>query len=197
MTRILRIDTSPRTESSTSRRLTDRIVERLSAAGPTNVVTRDLATPLPFVDATWVGATFTPPADRSDAQKEALAFSDTLVSEVESADVLVIGVPMYNFGVPAVLKAWIDLVARVGVTFKYTQEGPVGLLSGKRAILAIASGGTKVGTDIDFVSGYLRHFLGFLGITDVEIVRADAQMADAAEAEATASRDLNALDPAA
>ena len=89
------------------------------------------------------------------------------------ADTIVIGTPIYNFSVPSTLKAWIDLVARVGVTFNYTETGPVGLLEGKRAIIAVASGGTQAGSDIDFATTYLRHVLGFIGITDVELVAAD------------------------
>ena len=94
--------------------------------------------------------------------------------------VIVIGVPIYNFNMPAVLKAWIDLVARAGRTFRYTENGPVGLLTGKRVILAVASGGTEVGSPIDHMTGYLRHVLGFIGLSDVEIIAADALAADAA-----------------
>ncbi len=130
-----------------------------------------------FVDAAWVDANFTPPEQRNEEQKAALAESDALVSELKAADVLVIGVPIYNFGIPAALKAWVDMVARARLTFRYTENGPVGLLQGKRAYLAVASGGTAVGSEIDFATGYLRHVLGFLGIDDVQIVAADRLMA--------------------
>ena len=93
--------------------------------------------------------------------------------EIKAADVVLIGLPIYNFGVPAALKAWIDLVARAGVTFRYTESGPVGLLAGKRAIVTVASGGTEAGSDIDFATPYIRHALKFIGITDVLFVKAD------------------------
>ncbi|QFS81413.1 FMN-dependent NADH-azoreductase [Roseivivax sp. THAF40] len=167
---VLRIDTSARRDGSISRQLTDRVIDKLA---PRHVITRDLATPLPHVDERWIGANFTPGADRSDEQKATLALSDDLIAELQSADTLVIGLPVYNFGVPVSFKTWIDLVARVGVTFRYTEAGPEGLLTGKRAILVVASGGTKAGSDYDFASTYARHILGFMGITDVEVVSAD------------------------
>jgi FMN-dependent NADH-azoreductase len=105
----------------------------------------------------------------------------------------VIGVPVYNFGVPAALKAWIDLVARAGVTFKYTETGPVGLLNDKRAILAVATGGTPVGSDIDFATGYMKHVLGFIGIHNVEVIAADSVMANGADAIASAQSDIENL----
>ena len=104
-----------------------------------------------------------------------------------------IGAPIYNFSVPAGLKAWIDLVARVGLTFAYTEEGPAGLLEGKRAIIAVASGGTEAGSAIDFASGYLRHMLGFMGITEVEIVAADTLAIDEGAALAKAKSQIEAL----
>jgi len=122
----------------------------------------------------WIGANFTPADQRSDEQRQILALSDSLVDEIARADTLVIGLPIYNFSVPASFKAWIDLVARVGLTFAYTETGPKGLLTGKRAIIAVASGGTTVGSDADFATGYVRHVLGFIGITDVTLIAADA-----------------------
>jgi FMN-dependent NADH-azoreductase len=177
---ILRVDASARTEGSVSRDLTDRIISRFEAAGPVHVVRRDLAeTPLPHVDAAWIGANFTPATERTAEQSHKLDLSDTLIAEIKAADVLLIGLPIYNFGVPASLKAWIDLVARVGVTFAYSETGPKGLLEGKRAIISVASGGTEVGSDYDFATGYLRHVLGFIGITDVIFVNADRLAIDA------------------
>ncbi len=173
---ILRIDASLRREGSISRDLTAHIVNRLKGE---SVKTRDLAEGLPLIDEAWTQANFTPAADRTDEQKQALALSDQLVAEIQSVDTLVIGLPIYNFGVPAALKAWIDHVARAGVTFRYTENGPEGLLSGKRAIVAVASGGTKAGSEIDFASTYIRHVLGFIGITDVEFVTADQMAIDA------------------
>ena len=179
MTRtVLRLDASARRAGSVSRDLTDRITRRLAETGA-GVVTRDLADPLPLIDAAWVAANATPADARSAAHRATLALSDSLVAELQAADTLVIGLPIYNFGVPTTLKAWIDLVARAGVTFRYSANGPQGLLAGKRAILAVASGGTEVGSAIDFATTYLRQVLGFLGITDVEIIRADRLALDA------------------
>ena len=192
MTNILRIDASMRHEGSTTRDLTDRIIGKLSAEGPVQVVTRDLSEGIPFIDAAWIGANFTDPAERSDAMRARLAGSDALVAELQAADVVVIGVPVYNFGIPAALKAWVDQVARARLTFRYSENGPVGLLDGKRAILAIASGGTEVDSAIDFATPYLRHVLGFIGIHDVEIVPADRQMADPEAAKARAEAALAA-----
>lgn len=121
------------------------------------------------------------------AQRAALSVSDTLIKELQSADTIVIGVPIYNFSIPASLKAWIDQVARAGVTFKYTETGPEGLLTGKRAVLVVSSGGVAVGSDYDFATGYMRHVLGFIGITDVDIVAADGNNARAEEVLAAAN----------
>ncbi len=167
---ILRIDTSARREGSVSRDLADRIVARFPEA---TITTRDLASGLPLIDETWVTANFTPADDRTDAQRDTLALSDELIAELAAADTLVIGLPIYNFGIPATLKAWVDQVARAGVTFRYTEAGPEGLMTGKRAIIAMASGGTEAGSEIDFGTGYIRHILSFIGITEVEFVTAD------------------------
>jgi len=176
--KVLRVDSSVRREGSVSRRVADALIERLDGSeGAVDVRVRDLAVEAPrLVDAAWVDANFMPSGQRSPAQRAALAESDALVAELIDADVLVIGVPVYNFGIPASLKAWVDMVARARLTFRYTENGPVGLLRGKRAFLVVASGGTAVGSEIDFATGYLRHVLGFLGIDDVEIVAADRVM---------------------
>ena len=192
---ILRIDASARRDGSVSRDLVDLIIDR---AGPgATVTTRDLATGLPLIDEAWIRANLTPADARTEADRAALALSDRLVAEVQAADTLVIGLPIYNFGVPSALKAWIDLVARAGVTFRYSEAGPRGLLTGKRAIVAVASGGTEAGSDIDFATGYLRHVLGFIGITDVTFVTADRLMIDTAGSLATATAQIEALDLAA
>lgn len=176
---ILRIDTSARLQGSVSRDLTDRITDRYREAAGVTVATRDLASGLPQIDESWVEANFTPADKRTEAQRDRLELSDALVAEMQAADVIVIGTPIYNFSVPAALKAWIDLVARAGVTFQYSESGPKGLLDGKRAIIAVASGGTEVGSEIDFATGYLSHVLGFLGITDVVFIKADRLAVDA------------------
>jgi FMN-dependent NADH-azoreductase len=187
---VLRIDASARRTGSESRALTTRIVERLS---PDTVIHRDLATPIPAITEDWLSANWTPDADRSKAQRDLLALSDQLIAELKAADTIVIGAPIYNFGVPASLKAWVDQIARAGITFKYSETGPKGLLTGKRAIIAIASGGTQLGSEIDFASGYLRHIMGFIGITDVQFVAADQLMVDAEASHAKADAALEAL----
>lgn len=170
---ILRIDASARRGGSSSRGLTDALIARLN---PAAVVSRDLSDALPFVNENWVQANFTDEAERTEEQRAELALSDSLVEELVTADILVIGSPIYNFGIPAALKAWIDMVARARKTFHYTEKGPQGLLTGKKAYVLMASGGTEIGSEIDFASGYLRHVLGFLGIDDVTIIAADQQM---------------------
>ncbi|MCV3271788.1 FMN-dependent NADH-azoreductase [Roseobacter sinensis] len=186
---ILHIDSSARFDGSNTRQLSAAIVDKFGGT----VIRRDLTEAIPQIDEAWVNANFTPVDQRSQAQRDALALSDTLVEEVKAADVIVIGVPVYNFGVPAALKAWVDQIARAGLTFQYTENGPVGLLHGKRAVIALATGGTPVGSEIDFASGYLRHIMGFIGITDVEIIAADRVMADAEKAMADATAQVAAL----
>lgn len=187
---ILRIDASLRHTDSITRGLLDRIIARFPDA---NVTTRDLSNGLPLIDETWIGANFTPAEARDDTQNTALTYSDSLINELKSADTLLLGLPIYNFTVPTAFRAWIDLITRVGQTFQYTETGPVGLLTGKRAIIAIGSGGTKAGSDIDFATGYVRHILGFIGITDVTFITADALMMDADAALATAHSQIDAL----
>lgn len=176
MTRtVLHMDTSARRQDSVTRDLSQRIVTRM---GADRVIRRDLADTPPLIGAEWIGANFTPRDQRSPEQQQKLALSDSLVEELRQADVLVIGLPIYNFGVPAAFKAWFDLVARAGDTFRYTEAGPEGLLRGKRAVLAMASGGTQVGSEADFASTYARHALGFIGIKDVEVIAADRMAVD-------------------
>ena len=178
---ILRIDASGRIDGSTSRELTDHLMERLTATGEANVTTRDLLDGIPFVNPAWIEANFTNPDDRSDEQRATLSVSDGFVEELEAADTIVIGMPIYNFGPPAVLKAWVDMIARARRTFRYTENGPEGLLNGKKAFLIVTSGGTEVGSDIDFASGYIKHALAFVGITDVTLIDAGRGAVDQAK----------------
>jgi FMN-dependent NADH-azoreductase len=172
-THILEISASARDAGSMSRLLSRDLLQALEDRHGDIVVTRrNIAEGLPFVDADWVVATNTPEEERSDAQRGTLAFSDELVQELVAADILVIGAPIYNFSIPATLKAWIDMIARVRLTFRYTENGPVGLLEGKKAYVLTPSGGVPVGSPVDFATPYLRHALGFVGITDVHIVGA-------------------------
>ena len=173
MTKILRIDSSARHEASHSRDLLDAYVK---ASGATSVTERDVSDGLPVVSADWVAGAYTPEADRTAEQREALALSDALIAELQDADVVLIGQPIYNFGVPAALKLWMDQVARAGVTFRYTEAGPEGLLKGKRAVIVVASGGTEAKGPQDFATPHLIHFLDFIGISDVEVFAADQIM---------------------
>ena len=168
---ILHIDSSARLQDSVSRTLSARVVAHFSTG---NVTRRDLSVGPAFIDEAFTVATFTPPENRTSDQAAALDLSDTLVAELQAADVIVIGMPIYNFFLPAALKAWIDQVARAGVTFAYGEDGPHGMLSGKRAIIAVASGGTSIAGPGDHATPYLRHMLAFLGITDVTFVDADS-----------------------
>ncbi|MGD9863072.1 MAG: FMN-dependent NADH-azoreductase [Pseudodonghicola sp.] len=194
MTTILRIDSSIKGEASVSRKLLDRTQAHLTQThAGAHVITRDLSQGVPAIDGAWIGAVFTPAADRSPAQAEIAAFSDALLDEVRAADILLIGLPVYNFGVPAQLKSWIDHLARKGETFQYTEAGPEGLLTGKRAIVVLSSDGTKFGSEIDFASGWLRHMLGFFGITEVDFVHADQMVFDAETTLKSAENQIDAL----
>lgn len=191
---ILHVDSSARFDGSASRDLTAKLVSKLSANG-TEVITRDLGkSSIPFVDEAWIGANFTDESDRTDGQRAILAKSDVLIDELERADTYVIGVPMYNFGVPAVFKAWIDQIARARKTFRYSATGPVGLLEGKRAYVVIASGGTEADSAIDFATGYVRHVLGFIGVSNVEFIFADKLMFDGETKTAAAKAQIEAID---
>lgn len=174
--KILRIESSARREGSVTRELTSQIIAKFDVY---EVVTRDLLDGIPLINEAWVGANFTPQPDRTEEQTKLLEYSDTLIQEVLDADTLVIGLPIYNFGVPASLKAWVDLVARAGVTFQYSETGPVGLLEGKRAILAVASGGVKAGSEADYAVKYMQQVLAFIGIVHIDVVAADQLMIDA------------------
>lgn len=190
---ILKIDASARKAGSMTRELTDTLVTRLLDTHPSaRVLTRDVSAGLPVVDEAWVGANFTDPAERSSEQKLKLALSDTLVAELKAADVLVIAAPIYNFGIPASLKAWVDLVARARETFRYTENGPEGLLKGKKAYVVVASGGVPVNSAVDFATPYLKQVLAFIGITDVTVIAADQLMMDGDAKRAAARAAIEA-----
>ncbi len=171
---ILEVSASGRGSGSVSRQLTRDLISALEDRhGNVTTLGRDLSAGVPFVDEAWIEANFTPEDERSQAQRDALAFSNALVRELEEADVLVIGAPMYNFSIPAALKAWVDMITRARLTFRYTEDGPEGLLTGKKAYVVVATGGVTVGSPMDFATPYLRHLLAFVGISDVEIIAAD------------------------
>ncbi|BDI03812.1 FMN-dependent NADH-azoreductase [Sphaerotilus microaerophilus] len=173
--KILQINASARREGANSTRVANRVVERLLAANPGATVTlRDLAAePLPVLDEVALGALFTPADQRSAEQAALAARFDAAIDELKSHDVIVLGVAMYNFGVTVQLKGWIDAIARAGVTFKYTETGPVGLVTGKTVYAACARGGLYRGTPNDSQTPYLKSVLGFMGLTDVRFVYAE------------------------
>jgi FMN-dependent NADH-azoreductase len=187
---ILQVNSSARREGSYSTRLANRIVQRLRDADPeTTLTVRDLnASPHPVLDEAALGALFTPANQRSPQQAERVALDDALIAELQAADVVVLGVPMYNFGVPASLKNWIDAISRAGVTFRYTQNGPEGLLKGKTVYVALTRGGKYKNTPADTQMPYLRTVLNFLGLTDLHFVYAEGlAMGSDAEYAAMAS----------
>jgi FMN-dependent NADH-azoreductase len=179
MKTILFIQSSPRGPQSYSQKVAQSVVDELEFRHPTaNVVVRNLAQhPPPHVGEAFVGALSIPPHQRNPQQTAALKLSDTLIDELAAADIVVLAVPMHNFGPPSSLKAWIDHVVRVGRTVSYSEKnGPEGALKGKRAILVLASGGVYSdgpARPLDFQEPYLRAILGFIGLTDIEVVRVE------------------------
>jgi FMN-dependent NADH-azoreductase len=202
MNTLLVINSSPRS-NSVSRRLTRHFGEEWKATHPdTRIIERDLAADsLPFVTEPWIQASYTPSAQRTPQQQEALALSDALIEELMAANVIVLGVPMHNFSIPAPLKAWFDLVARVGKTFSYSDKGPKGLIASDKRVVAIVSRGGafdagSASASSDFQVPYLRHMLGFLGLEDVTVIAADKQGFGAEVAQQSvdnAVRKLSAL----
>lgn len=172
---ILVIKSSVFGDNGNSSALVNAQVDALKAQHPqATVVVRDLSTdPVPHLDGERVSAFFTPPEQRSDEQQAVDAFSLALIEEVKAADHIVLGLPMYNFGIPSQLKSWIDHVARAGITFRYTENGPLGLLDDKPVTVLAARGGLYAGTDNDTVTPYIKLFFGFIGITDVTFVYAE------------------------
>lgn len=190
MTNVLRVDASMRTEGSISRSLADKLITQLNADTLTR---RDLANGTSIIDQEWINANFTDPADRTEQQKQTLLTSDDYVNELKAADVLVIATPIYNFHVPAALKAWVDLVARARETFRYTETGHVGLLKNKKAYIIVTSGGTALQSEYDFVTAWLTHILSFIGIDDVTYVDASALMMNEDEAISRATSAINQI----
>lgn len=187
---ILQINSSARPGASQSTRLANRIVERVRAAAPASTLTvRDLGRdPHPVLDEAALGALFTPAAGRTAEQAARVALDDALIAQVQAADVVVIGAPMYNFGVPVQLKNWIDAISRAGVTFRYTEKGPEGLLKGKKVYVALARGGLYRNTPADTQVPYLRTVFTFLGLDDVQFVYAEGlAMGEDAERSGIAS----------
>ena len=193
---ILQINASAR-PGANSTRVADSITARLQAAHPDATLTvRDLASaPIPFLDGAALGALFTPAEQRSAEQAARVALDDAAIAQVQAADAIVLGVPMYNYGIPAQLKHWIDAIARAGVTFRYTAQGPEGLLKGKTVYVALARGGRHRDTPADTQVPYLKTVLGFLGMTDVHFIYAEGLNMGNESAEqgyAQAAADLEA-----
>ena len=173
MSKVLVLKSSILAGYSQSSQLADFYVEEAKAKGD-QVTVRDLAAdPIPVLDGELVGALRPSDAPLSPRQQEALALSDALIAELQGHDVVVIAAPMYNFNIPTQLKNYFDLVARAGVTFRYTEAGPEGLVKGKRAVILSSRGGIHKDTPSDLLTPYVKLFLGFIGITDVEFVFAE------------------------
>ena len=193
---ILQLKTSLNSNAGQSSQLAEAFVARHLDANPeTRVIVRDLATdPVPHLTAERFGAFLATPESRSAAQQQVVDFSNGLIDELRAADTIVLGLPMYNFGIPSTLKAYFDHIARAGETFRYTEGGPVGLLQGKKAIVFATRGGLYAGTPLDSQTDYVRAFLAFLGIKDVEFVYAEGlAMGDARKQVALAQARI-ALD---
>ena len=175
MTTILKINSSLYSEAGQSSQLATQFIDALRERdADTSVIVRDVARePVPHLDAARFGAFLAKPEERTPDQRQATAYSDRLIAELKAADVIVLGLPLYNFGLPSTLKAYFDHIARAGVTFKYTEKGAVGLLTGKKAYVFATRGGYYAGKPSDTQSAYVRDFLAFLGITDVEFVYAE------------------------
>ena len=194
MTHVLHIDASCRHETSDSRALSKRLLNKIKPEGAF-VTYRDVSRGMQFIDDEMIESFFVPPDERTDKEKEIIALSDEITKEILAADILVIGIPVYNFSMPAVFKAWCDLAARVGVTFRYSEHGPVGLLENKKAYVAVTSGGMPIGGDTDFLTPWLRQYLKFIGIQDVTMIGAQGLRKDyAAESIANANKQIDQLD---
>ncbi|NMH60501.1 FMN-dependent NADH-azoreductase [Alteromonas ponticola] len=197
MHNVLVIHSSLNQGKGNSSQLVAQYVQKLSQRGNVNVVTRDLMQDnLPHLSAQEMSTWMIPVEERSAEAQQQAAFSDRIVEEVHNADEIVLGVPMYNFGIPSVLKAWIDRLARAGVTFKYTETGPVGLLKDKKVTIIAARGGIYAGTEFDTQSAYLTHFFNFVGLTDISFIYAEGlAMGDesAQQAMSTANQKMDEL----
>jgi FMN-dependent NADH-azoreductase len=193
---LLQVNASLFSGAGQSTRLADAFVAGWRARNPGATVTvRDLAAePVPHLTAERFQAFLTKPEDRTANQRVEAAYSDALIDELKRADVIVLGVPMYNFDVPSTLKAYFDHIARAGVTFNYTANGPVGLLGGKKVYVFASRGGLYAGRPQDTQSAYLRNFLGFLGITDVEFVYAEGLAISDASKQASLAQARQAVE---
>jgi FMN-dependent NADH-azoreductase len=174
MNNILFIKSSLNGEQGNSTKLATELVTKLSADPTVNVVERDLAKDsLTHLTQPEMAAWATPENERNQRQRELANISDGLIEELKASNIIVLGMPMYNFGVPSTFKAWVDRVARAGVTFRYTENGPVGLLENKQVVVVAARGGRYVGTEKDSQTQYLKDYFAFLGIDDIRFIYAE------------------------
>jgi FMN-dependent NADH-azoreductase len=191
--RILRVDASARTSNSNTRRLTHKLEEKLIALNPGAFVTeRNLNGELSFLSETMIEAMFIDPSLRTEAQTKVLELSDKMVKELLESDIIIMGVPVYNFSIPASMKAYIDMITRSGVTFKYIDGAHKGLLNNTTVWIVVSSGGVPLYSELDFVSGYMKHILGFIGITDLRFI--DATQIKTKGEEVIMSKALAAID---
>jgi FMN-dependent NADH-azoreductase len=196
MKTLLQLNTSLFSDGGQSSRLAARFVADWRARNPrSTVIARDLAAdPVPHITAERFQSFLAPASERTAAQQAVVDYSDRLIDELRRADVIVIGLPMYNFGVPSTLKAYFDHIARAGVTFRYTEQGPQGLLTGKKAYVFATRGGSYAGTPGDSETAFARQFLGFLGIDDVEFVYAEGLAIGEASRSAALARAERAIE---
>ena len=191
--KIYQIDSSARKEGSTSRLLAKKLISKIKKSGD-KIIYRDLDDEMLFVSGLTESGMKIPQDKQSDHHKKMFDLSDRLVKELQESDVIIISAPIYNFGPPATLKAWSDLAARAGSTFKYTEDGQrIGLLRNKKAYLVITSGGTKVGSDEDFLTPWLKHTLNFFGISEIKIISADQMAIDYKKSVAKAENEIENL----
>lgn len=197
MKKILHIISSPKGENSFSTKLGNAIIDKLKAAEPDSTIqVHDLTKhPFPHLEEATLAAFYTPAEQHTSESRKALKHSDEAIAELMDADILVIGAPLWNFGIPSVLKAWVDHIARAGVTFKYSEAGAEGLVKGKKVYVAMASGAIYSSGPyqaIDFVSTYLKGLLGFLGMTDLTVFRVEGS-AYPGQAEAALQRGIDSI----
>ena len=193
MKNVLLINSSLNGEQGNSHQLSEQFIAKLTQKTELAVTRRDLAaSPLTHLTQAEMGAWMTAATERTDEQNQLAAISDELVAELQNNELIVLGVPMYNFGIPSTLKAWIDRVARAGITFKYTETGPVGLVENTKVVILAARGGMYVGSDMDTQTKYLKDFFAFLGITDVDFIYAEGlSMPGAEESKDAASKEIS------
>ena len=191
--KIYQIDSSARKEGSISRSLAKKLINKIKKPDD-EVIYRDLDDEMLFVSGLTESGMKIPEDKQTDGHKKMFKLSDKLVEELKDSDVIIISAPIYNFGPPATLKAWSDLAARVNTTFKYTPDGKrIGLLKDKKAYLVITSGGTKIGSEEDFLTPWLKLMLNFFGIMDVKIISADQMAIDYEKSIAKAEKEIEDL----